>query len=378
LNQPSRKLSLEKLIRENKLDFIGVQETENFSVVFLKNLTCPVSFSWQFLPTKRTAEGILLGVRGYSFRMVGVSLLNSSVSVILQYDRTSFSWRLVVVYGCPYEEEKANFIDELHVVLPSWQGPTLVGGDFNLSRFPSDKSNGHINQKWVDCFNDWVNKWGLIKINPSNRKYTWANNQKSLVMAKLDRVFMSTEWDQAFPLVRVLGLAQGISDHSPLLVDSGDNFSRGKKKFRFEKWWLERPEFGDLIEKAWATECQGIGAMDRWQNKVRVFRRLVRGWTANVVAELNKTKHSIAVEYNFLDLEAENRELEVKEKERMKSLARELEKNWSLEEIKVRQRSKDRNILEGDRNTSYFHAIANQRHRKKKIKCIRGPSGGGS
>jgi hypothetical protein len=118
--------------------------------------------------------------------------------------------------------------------------------------------------------------------------------------------------------------------------------------------------------------------MDRWQNKVRVFRRLVRGWTANVVAELNKTKHSIAVEYNFLDLEAENRELEVKEKERMKSLARELEKNWALEEIKVRQRSKDRNILEGDRNTSYFHAIANQRHRKKKIKCIRGPSGDGS
>jgi hypothetical protein len=47
LNQPSRKLSLEKLIRENRLDFIGVQETkkEDFSEVFLKNLTCPASFS---------------------------------------------------------------------------------------------------------------------------------------------------------------------------------------------------------------------------------------------------------------------------------------------------------------------------------------------
>jgi hypothetical protein len=47
LNQPSRKLSLEKLIRENRLDFIGVQETkkEDFSEVFLKNLTCLASFS---------------------------------------------------------------------------------------------------------------------------------------------------------------------------------------------------------------------------------------------------------------------------------------------------------------------------------------------
>jgi hypothetical protein len=97
-------------------------------------------------------------VRDDSFRMVGVSLLNSSVSVILQDDKTGCSWRLLVVYGCPYEEGKAEFIDKLHIVLASWQGPTLVGGDFNLSRFPLDKSNGHINQKWVDCFNDWANK----------------------------------------------------------------------------------------------------------------------------------------------------------------------------------------------------------------------------
>jgi hypothetical protein len=101
---------------------------------------------------------------------------------------------------------------------------------------------------------------------------------------------MSTEWGQAFPLVGVIGLAKGISDHYPLLVDYGDKCSRGKKKFMFEKWWLERPEFGDLIRKAWNTDCQGLGPMDRWQTKVRVFRRLVRSWVANVVSELNKIK----------------------------------------------------------------------------------------
>jgi hypothetical protein len=93
-------------------------------------------------------------VRDDSFRMVGVSLLNSSVSVILQNDRNIFNWRLVVVYGSPYEESKADFIDELHLVFSSWQGPTLIGGHFNLSIFSSDKRHGRINQKWVDCFND--------------------------------------------------------------------------------------------------------------------------------------------------------------------------------------------------------------------------------
>jgi 2-polyprenyl-3-methyl-5-hydroxy-6-metoxy-1,4-benzoquinol methylase len=86
-----------------------------------------------------------------------------------------------------------------------------------------------------------------------------------------------------------------------------------------------------------------------------------------VVTELNKEKASISAEYNWLDTEAEQRELDDMEKARMKYLARELEKLWALDEIKARQRSRDRIILEGDRNISYFHAVANARHRKKEV-----------
>jgi hypothetical protein len=65
----------------------------------------------------------------------------------------------------------------------------------------------------------------------------------------LDRVFISTEWEAAFPLVRVTTLSKSISDHNPLLIDSGDNCSVSKKKFIFEKWWLERNDFKDLVRK---------------------------------------------------------------------------------------------------------------------------------
>jgi hypothetical protein len=30
-------------------------------------------------------------------------------------------------------------------------------------------NNGRINQRFADCFNDWVNKWGLVELNPGNR-----------------------------------------------------------------------------------------------------------------------------------------------------------------------------------------------------------------
>jgi hypothetical protein len=46
-----------------------------------------------------------------------------------------------------------------------------------------------------------------------------------------------------------------------------------------------------------------------------------------------------------------------------------------MEETKARQRARDRIIKEGDINTCYFHAVANQRKRKTTIYNIEGPEG---
>jgi hypothetical protein len=212
-----------------------------------------------------------------------------------------------------------------------------------------------------------VNKWGLIEINPVNRKFTWANNQEKLILAKLGRIFISTAWEAAFPLVRVRGLDKSTSDHIPLLVDSGECYVGGKKKFQFEKWWLEREDFQEIVKRAWGTPYVGLGLIDVWQNKIRSLRRMVRGWASNVIVELNRHKQAMTREYNCMDLESESRELDSWEKVRMRELAKELDKMWALEEIKIRQRLRDRIIKEENMNTPYFHAIANHRWIKKEL-----------
>jgi hypothetical protein len=43
--------------------------------------------------------------------------------------------------------------------------------------------------------------------------------------------------------------------------------------------------------------------------------------------------------------------------------------------VKARHRSRDRDVKEGDRNTTYFHTVANQRRRKMTVHSLDGPDG---
>jgi hypothetical protein len=54
----------------------------------------------------------------------------ASVMVKNYFDK--FVRRLIIVYGSPYEEGKLRFIQELESLLDNWDGPTVIGGDFNL------------------------------------------------------------------------------------------------------------------------------------------------------------------------------------------------------------------------------------------------------
>ena len=197
-----------------------------------------------------------------------------------------------------------------------------------------------INHRWAAAFNDWINKWGLVELNSTNKLFTWTNNQDNLILAKIDRIFISTEWGAAFPLARVKALDRPPSDHNPLLLDAGCNLSFGKKCFCFEKWWLKRDSFKKVVLKAWNTPCLEPKPLDVLQFRIRTLRRLVRGWASNEVAALNKQKAVLSEEYNKLDVEAEQGLLTAQGLSRLKLVADELDKFWGLKEIKARQRSR--------------------------------------
>ena len=176
LNKEGRLQCLTDFANDNKLDFAGFQETkkESFNESFLNYIN--KDFVWHFLPANGTASGILVGVDERKFEVIAWRIGKYSVVGIIRNYQDSFVWRIVVVYGSPYEEGKLDFLAELESLLVNWDGPTVLGGDFNITITAKEKSNGQINQKWADSFQDLINKWGLVELKNSTRSYTWTNN----------------------------------------------------------------------------------------------------------------------------------------------------------------------------------------------------------
>jgi hypothetical protein len=57
-----------------------------------------------------------------------------------------------------------------------------------------------VNFNHTSKFNDWINLWGLVELKDLSRSYSWSNNQASPVMATLDRILASVEWEHKYPL----------------------------------------------------------------------------------------------------------------------------------------------------------------------------------
>jgi exonuclease III len=132
LNKRGKIQCITDFINDNKLDFVGFQETkkDEFSDAFLNQVH--KDFIWHFLPADGTAGGILVGLSNKQFELIACRKTNSYVSMIVRNSVDKFVRRFISVYGSAYEEGKDDFIQELHEVMNNWDGPTLLGGDFNL------------------------------------------------------------------------------------------------------------------------------------------------------------------------------------------------------------------------------------------------------
>jgi hypothetical protein len=177
---------------------------------------------WHWTSPHGRSGGILLGVYLDLLDVGGIEEGDFFVKFRVRDKKSDFKWVLVAVYGAAQPEFKESLLTELVQSCSNENLPLCIGGDFNIIRNSGEKNNDKFEERWPFLFNADIDSLDLRELEISGRKFTWANSRRVPTYERLDRVLVSMEWEQNFPLATVEALNREISDHTPLLLSTGE------------------------------------------------------------------------------------------------------------------------------------------------------------
>lgn len=124
------------------------------------------------------------------------------------------------IYGPCTPSAKIQFLHELRhlqsVVGENW----LAGGDFNITRFSHERSNGSFYNPVIANFNDFIANACLLDLSPNNFSYTWSNFQEKEILVKLDRFLISPAWEAHYPTSVCIRKSRIVYDHIPICLNT--------------------------------------------------------------------------------------------------------------------------------------------------------------
>ncbi|OQU88913.1 hypothetical protein SORBI_3002G120601, partial [Sorghum bicolor] len=346
-------------------DVVCLQETikRDFSYHILKDLVNGQEFSWIWTEAEGHSGGILTGVKNGDIEVINHDRGSFFASIRAKNRKDGLVWEVINVYGPVQHERKQNFLEELTNKIHNTQCSFILGGDFNLIRFASEKSTQNADQGRMDMFNNFISDTGIREMLRKGGKFTWTNKQEQPIMSTLDRVFIRYDWEFAYPWATCEVLTRIGSDHNPLLVTTEDTRVNHPYIFRFEMAWFTDAEFQEKLVNRWPNrESEDI--QDYWKRVKKHIRTFCKGWGNNVRGQLRKDKRALMEEIKLFETRAEDEFLNATQWSELYAKEQALEQIYAFEEIQWQKRGGEKWILQGDANTGFFHNKANERKKK--------------
>jgi hypothetical protein len=147
-------------------------------------------------------------------------------------------------------------------------------------------------------------------------------------------------------------------------------FQQGKRPFRFENMWLKAEGFVDQVRQWWGSYQFHGSPSHVLAKKLKALKSDLKKWNVESFGHVSVKMNQLWLELAELDSMAEGRSLSMVEKNQKAQIAMELEKLALLEEISWRQKSRVTWLKEGDKNTKFFHRLANSNRRYNSISTL--------
>ncbi|KAK6163751.1 hypothetical protein DH2020_000615 [Rehmannia glutinosa] len=254
------------------------------------------------------------------------SILRDSDQIIdVEFSSTAFPSKFIAsfVYAKSTRIERRTLWDELRAASNLFDHkPWLVGGDLNCF-LTEDERIGSNTDSHLDMeeFGQMVSDSGLIDIGyEGDNMHTWT---RSGLQERLDRIFINHTWADNFPKSAVNHLPRANSDHAPLFCHVYLSVNKPPVTFRYMNMWTRHHTFLDTL--------------------IAQLLQLKKEYDSNpsptLLAALNHAKSKLV-------------------------LATRIEEDF------WHQKSSCKWIVEGNRNTKYFHNLVKQKRVRSRIHSI--------
>ncbi|RVW32661.1 Transposon TX1 uncharacterized 149 kDa protein [Vitis vinifera] len=186
---------------------------------------------WGAVNARGAAGGVVVFWDKRVLELVGLEVGIFSISCRFKNCEDGFTWFFTGVYGPTLKSYREPFWEELGAIRGLWSDPWCIGGDFNVIRFPSERSREGRLSGTMRRFSEVLDELALRDLPLQGGPYTWS---------------------------------EGLNGQSRV--------RRGPIPFRFENMWLKEEGFKELLKGWWQVGVNLRMALDKvsfWDDQER-------------------------------------------------------------------------------------------------------------
>lgn len=198
-------------------------------------------------------------------------------------------------------------------------------------------------------FANMLEAYGMAELPSVRNGFTWVGKRYKLwIQCKLDRCFSNKAWMNLFPAANQAFLKIRGSDHRLVVVNPHSSQDSYMDSFRFNKRMLYQPLVKEVVLNAWNINMVHCG--NSVSGRLRRCRKALSKWkkenNANSKERINLIQQQLENEYTASSPSYP----------RISWLKCEMVQAYREEESFWQQKSRDKWVKLGDKNTRFFHA----------------------
>lgn len=264
------------------------------------------------------------------------------------------------VYCRGISEEKVLLFKKLEECKNRWKGMWVLGGDFNMVLRCLKRSDECFSSVCANEFKEEMYRLNLMDLPLTEGNWMWTNQRSRPSCLRIDHFLISHDCLLQFASLRQNVLQRPISDYFPICLAS-DGIFWGHIPFRFDNKWLKVEGFRSMVENRWKDMLVVGNASFRIAKKLVILKAKIKKRMREEEGKAKECTNKILKGLEKINTKEGEWELTENDLDRRELLIREVANKIHIEEISWKQKTGERWLKEGDRNTKYFHCLASYR-----------------